>query len=92
MFGHAQTSEDQVAAQHATSAFRREDRGPDGRRGQGVYSSPDGNFAVLDLGESERYSVKGHSHAVYDFAAKKVFIVRFVPSTNSIYVDSETLR
>lgn len=86
MFGHAQSAEDRLAAERA-SALRRDGRGPVGGRGDGILTSPDGNFAVLDLGQNNDGS---RAHVVYDFAAKKVFLVRFYP--NDILVSSKSLE
>ncbi|RYF25286.1 MAG: hypothetical protein EOO42_04020 [Flavobacteriales bacterium] len=63
-----------------------------GRRGEGTLSSPDGNFVVLDLGDSESNGQKARSHAVYDFVSHKVYIVRFKPVTNQVDVTAEALR
>jgi hypothetical protein len=94
---HAQTSEEnRVAAQRVLNAqraeMRPEGRYGDGHRGDGVITSPDRNFVVMDLGEANNNVYKARSHAVYDFAAKKVFIVRFTPDSNSVAVESRDLR
>ena len=100
LFAQAQTSEENVAIERAQSALRNGGIDPRGNGGRGydgrirpdAVVSPDGNFVVFDLGEGERYGQKTRSQAVYDFAAKKVYTVRFTPSQNDIGVNSEYLR
>ena len=94
-FAQAQTSE----AERAAVSRALESRGDEMRRGDasrgrkdGVFGSPDGNFVVIDLGDSERYGSKARSHAVYDFAAKKVFVVTFTLSNTGVHVESQNLR
>jgi hypothetical protein len=86
LFAHAQSADDRQAAERAVSALHRDGRGPGGRRDDGTLTSPDGNFAVIDLGENNGI----RSQAVYDFAAKKVFLVRFYP--NEVIVSSKALN
>lgn len=89
---HAQTDAgEKVAIERALSAQRSELRS--GRRSdEGVLRSPDGNYAVIDLGEDGVYGRKGRFHVVYDFGGKKVYYLRFFTDTTNIDVRSEALR
>jgi hypothetical protein len=91
LFAHAQTGDEQKAIERAQTSMRRGGFDPRFRNDVAVVS-PDGNSVVFDLGDTEVYGSKARSHAVYDFQSKKVFMVRLVPSSNAIRVDSESLR
>jgi hypothetical protein len=91
-FAQAQnTPEERAVVERALSAQRSELRG--GRSyDDGTFRSPDGSLVVIDLGERSYNGYKVRSQVVYDFAAKKVHMLRLKPDTNSIDIGSETFR